>query len=274
MILTEENYFSESANMKYFGSSQYKAFSKCEEKALAELQGRYIRQDTTALLVGSYVDAHFSGNLDLFRAKHPEIFKRDGDLKAEYKKAEDIIYRIERDPLFSMLLSGEKQAIRIGEISGVPVKIKMDSYLTGTQCEKIVESFPETAEVFGFCDGAIVDLKIVKDFEAIYDPSIGCRVPWIQYWGYDTQGAIYQHTEGHQLPYIIAAATKEPEINLELFHIPQAVLDARMAEIEEMIPHYEDVKRGRVAPDRCGDCDWCGRTKKLKSITEYEEVAG
>ena len=54
MILTEENYFSESADMKYFGRSQYKAFSKCEEKALAELQGRYIRQDTTALLVGSY----------------------------------------------------------------------------------------------------------------------------------------------------------------------------------------------------------------------------
>ena len=66
-------------------------------------------EKTTALLVGSYVDSHFEGTLDLFKAQNPEIFTKKGELKAEYRKAEEIINRIERDPLFMMFMSGEKQ---------------------------------------------------------------------------------------------------------------------------------------------------------------------
>ena len=42
---------------------------------------------TAALLVGSYVDAHFSNELAIFKAQNPEIFTRNGDLKSEYKKS-------------------------------------------------------------------------------------------------------------------------------------------------------------------------------------------
>ena len=100
MILAAENYYSREANEAYMSVSQFKSFERCEAAAMAELRGEYVRQKTTALLVGSYVDAYFEGTLPVFKGQHPEIFKRDGSLKADYIKAEQIIQRCESDPLF------------------------------------------------------------------------------------------------------------------------------------------------------------------------------
>lgn len=69
--LTAENYFSPENSMKYLGSSQFKSFMRCEAAALAELRGEYQREVSDALLIGSYVDAHYDGTLDIFRAQHP-----------------------------------------------------------------------------------------------------------------------------------------------------------------------------------------------------------
>ena len=55
MKLTADNYFSQEAQMEYMSASQFKAFDKCEAAALAEIKGEYIREKTTALMVGSYV---------------------------------------------------------------------------------------------------------------------------------------------------------------------------------------------------------------------------
>ena len=121
-ILTEENYFSDEAEQFYFGSSQFKRYLKCEASALALHQGKWKEIKTTALLVGSYVDAHFSGTLDIFQAKNSEIFTKSGSLKSEYQQAEYIIQRIERDEMFMQMISGEPQRILTGEIDGVPIK--------------------------------------------------------------------------------------------------------------------------------------------------------
>ena len=86
-VVTAENYYSPEMNMAYMGSTQFKAFEKCEAAALAELKGEYHPPSSTALLVGGYIDAWFSGELPLYQAQHPEIFKRDGTLKAEYLRA-------------------------------------------------------------------------------------------------------------------------------------------------------------------------------------------
>ena len=145
-MITNDNYFSNENQLKYMGVSQFKSFEKCHASAYAEVMGKYEREKTTSLLVGSYVDAHFEGSLDIFKAKNPSLFKRDGGLKADYVKAEEIINRVERDPLFMEYMSGEKQVIMTGEIEGVPVKIKIDSYHPGKM---------------------IVDLKIMKDFEPV-----------------------------------------------------------------------------------------------------------
>ena len=49
--------------MEYMSVSQFKAFEKCQHLALAKVKGKYKREKTTALLVGSYVDAYFEGTL-------------------------------------------------------------------------------------------------------------------------------------------------------------------------------------------------------------------
>ena len=135
MTLTNDNYFSVEASMEYFGVSQIKAFNECEARALAECKGEYKRPDTVALLVGSYTDAYFEGTLENFKSEHPEIFKKDGTLKADYAHANEIIGRVEQDPMFMEYMSGEKQVIKTGEIDGFPFKIKMDVYRPNERIE-------------------------------------------------------------------------------------------------------------------------------------------
>ena len=99
--LTNSNYYSEKANQQFISVSQYKDFfgtlgyKGCEAQALAKLKGEYKEEPSTAMLVGSYIDSYFEGTLDDFKTNHPEIVKKDGTLKAEFKQAEDIIASIE-----------------------------------------------------------------------------------------------------------------------------------------------------------------------------------
>ena len=249
-MLTKENYFSPENDMRYMSASQFKSFMKCEAAAMAELRGEYEKPKSTALLVGSYVDAHFEGTLDIFKAQHPELFTRSGELKAEYKQAERIIERVERDEMFMRYMSGQKQVIKTGEIAGVPFKIKMDSYHPG-KC--------------------IVDLKIMRDFEPVYKPNEG-RMTFIEAWGYDIQGAIYQAVEGNNLPFYIAAATKEAETDLNIYMIEQGDLDIALDMVTENVPRYQSIKEGKIEPLRCGHCDYCKRTKKITTIITLEEL--
>ena len=270
--VTPENYYDPEIQMAYMGSTQYKNFSRCEAAALAELKGEYVPAASTAMLVGGYIDAHFSGELESFKIEHPEIFKRDGTLKSEYLHAETVIARMEQDELYMLLMSGRKQVIRTGTIAGVPFKIKIDSLLDGPTCEKIVRWFPHAAAALGLCDGAIVDQKVVKDLEPIWSSDAQCRVSFIEAWGYDTQGAIYQAIEGHMLPFIVAAGTKETSPDLSAMYIPDADLAAKLAEVEDMAPRYHDIKLGRIKPTRCECCDYCKATKKLSGILHYQLI--
>ena len=253
-MLTNENYCDRANQMRYMGVSQFKAFEKCEAAALAEVAGDYERERTTALLVGSYVDAHFEGTLDLFKARNPEIFTKKGDLKSEYRQAENIINRIERDPLFMFFMSGEKQVIMTGEIEGVPIKIKIDSYHP---------------------DKMIVDLKIMKDFEPVYKPEQG-RLSWVEAWEYDLQGAIYQEivrqNTGKQLPFFLAAATKEKEPDIAIIEIPQEILDFELDRFKKKVQFFDAVKKGVFPPERCEHCDYCKSTKVLKAPVRLEEL--
>lgn len=251
MALTAKHYFSPNNNRKYCSASQIKAFLKCPAAALAELNGEYIREETTALLVGSFVDSWFEGKLDEFKAEHPEIFTKSGSLRAEFIKAEEIIARVSRDELFMRYMSGRKQVIKTGYVEGVPVKIKIDSYHKGK---------------------AIVDLKIIKDFEPIWNEEKGCREDFITYWGYDIQGALYQAVEGANLPFYIAAATKETETDLDVIEVPQAWLDNAMTVIRNEIGMIDAYKRGELEAPRCGKCKYCRQTKKLTRVRSADEL--
>ena len=102
MILAADNYYSEEANRQYMSVSQFKDFNgtygkvACEFEAMEKLTGRWKPEPSTALLVGSYVDAYVEGTLDDFKSRNTDILTAKGELKAPYKKAEEIIARIER----------------------------------------------------------------------------------------------------------------------------------------------------------------------------------
>jgi hypothetical protein len=240
---------------------------------MAEIEGKYIRPTSTALMVGSYVDASFEGTLDIFKAQHPELFKRDGTLKSEYQQANAIISRMEADELFSMLMSGRKQVIKTGRISGVPFKIKIDSLLDADAVHAIVKRFPETASVLSFCDGAIVDLKCMRDNQDVWSDEAHARIPFVEAWGYQYQGAIYQAIDGNSLPFILAVGTKEDAVNLMALQIPQPDLDAALAEVEDSAPLYAAMKRGEADLPGCGHCDYCRSTRQLTKIIDYREAS-
>lgn len=253
MKLTRRNYFGKKANQEYMSVSQFKAFERCQNAALAKIRGKYEREKTTALLVGSYVDAYFDKTMPSFIKQNPEIFKKDGTLKADYIQAEAIIQRILRDELFMQYITGKQQVIMTGNISGVPVKIMMDSYHPGKM---------------------IVDRKIMKDFENVYDEEKG-RLPWFEGWGYDLQGAVYQEVvrqnTGETLPFYLAAATKEKVPDIDIVHIDQQTLDFALDRFKHDVERYDAIKQGIIEPERCEKCDYCKMSKVLTEPTESQE---
>lgn len=255
MELNNNNYYSQEMSLKYMSCSQWKSFHECEEKAIAEIAGEYVRPMTDALLVGSYIDSWYEGTLDDFKKLHPDIFTKKGELKAQYRQAEYIIDRTSRDKMFAKYMSGDKQAIMTGSIAGVPFKIKMDSYHDGK---------------------AIVDLKIVRDFKRVWDEERSEKVTFVEYWGYDIQGAVYQEivrqNTGQRLPFYIAAATKESEPDIQLISIPQERLDDCLTLVKALAPRYQSLKKGALGPARCGKCEWCKRTKVLTEIVDYRDL--
>lgn len=244
MILTQENYYSAEANREYFSVSQFKAFDACEAAAMAELNGEYTRPKTTALLVGSYVDSWFEGTLDSFKTENPEIFKRDGTLKADYAQADQIIERIQKDKLFMEYMSGEKQRIFAGELFGAKWKIKVDSWF----------------------NDKLIDLKVMRTLEPIMGKS------FIEHWGYDIQAAVYQQVDGNGTPFYIAAVTKEEPTDLEVIHVPQYTMDEALAYVKRRMPRFIAVKNGEVEPERCGRCPHCRATKILTAPIDMEDV--
>lgn len=254
MELTNKNYFSPEAMSKYWSVSLFKSFNKCEACGLAEARGEYQREVTDSLLIGSYVDAYFSNEITPFMAMNGDkMFKKNGELLAKFQHANEIIEAVKSQPLMMDFLTGEKQVIMQTELFGVPWKTKMDVY----------------------DEKRIVDLKVVKDFDDIYDPGYGWR-SWIEYWGYDIQGAVYQKVEQivsnrtEPLPFYLVAVTKEKVPDMKVIQIPQHILDTALKIVEAKIERFDLIKHGEVEPMRCEKCDYCRSTKVLKVPEIYE----
>lgn len=253
MELNNKNYFSPDAAREFFSVSQFKSFRECEERALVESFGSYIRPETKDLLMGSYVDAYFTGDLNEFEFEHPEIFnKRTGELKADFARCEELVARAERDNFFMSYIRGQHQVIMTGELFGVKWKIKVDS----------------------LHEDKIVDLKLMKDIEPIFKD--GERKTFIDAWGYDIQGFVYQQivkqNTGKELPFYLAVITKEKASNIEVIHIPDYRLKSAGELVKYYTPRFAKVKNQEVAPTRCETCEWCRSSKVLTKPMEYEEL--
>lgn len=248
MTLNASNYYEPSP---YMSASQFKAFLNCEAAALAESEGEYRREPSSALVQGQYVDAYFTGNVEEFRGSHPELFKKDGELKATYSVCESAIERIERDPVAMQYLDGEKQVIVTGEIEGVPCKGKLDV----------------------LASNRIVDLKCMRDFEPRYKD--GERLDFIRAWGYDIQAFFYtelvRQQFGKDLPYYILAVTKEVSPDLMLVEIPDWLINSAGEVVSHYIKRFDGIKKHEIEPKRCGKCAYCKETKVIERPMKYEE---
>lgn len=262
MKLTNKNYYSQKANEQYLSVSQYKDFigtmgkQGCEFTALAKLNGEYKPEPTKAMLMGSYVDSAYEGTLEKFIEEHPEMFKKDGSLKADYEKAQLAYERTQKDDLFKLYMSGKKQVIMTANLWGVDWKIKIDSYHKG-KC--------------------IVDLKYVKDIhERFWIKDLGTHVNFIENWGYDLQLAIYQlvveANTGLKLPCYIAVVDKKQTPEIELVKVSQQQLDYSLLGIESNISRIVELKQGKATPIRCDECDHCLETKILKTPIESSSL--
>ncbi|MCD8020755.1 MAG: PD-(D/E)XK nuclease-like domain-containing protein [Clostridiales bacterium] len=242
MKLNEDNYYSPEANKEYLSVSQYKSFMNCESAAMAGIAGEYERPTTRALLVGSFVDHYFEGTLDRFMEDNPGIFTRKHQLRAEFRRANQIIETVKKDEKFMDAMSGEKQKIFTFEMFGAKWKAKLDSYNPGK---------------------AITDLKVVA------------RMDTLPYWRYDIQGAVYQKgveiVTGEKLPFYLAVVTKEKVMDRDIWQIPQSTLDLALQEVEENLPRILAVKKGDAEPYSCGKCDYC-KTVKTARVRNYNEL--
>ena len=261
-VLTNENYHSTEARKRYLGSSQFKDFLKCEKEALAKVNGEVEEKSTDALLFGSYVDAYFSNELEDFVPRHPELFTKTGDFKAQFKNIDTVIEKIEGDAFMSKYLSGEHQVIMTGVIGGEPFKIKIDSYHP---------------------DKLIVDQKIIKDLEPVWVEKVdqngnvrNVKTDFVDAYGYLYQAAIYQEivrqNTGKKLPFVLAVTTKEEEPLNKLIRIDQEYMDEVLQEVIELAPRFGAIKRGEIAPESCGKCSVCRKGMKVEGVESYKKL--
>lgn len=258
MQLNSENYFSQEADQAFFSASQIKSFKRCEAQTMAALRGDYVRPMSEALLQGQFVDEALTGNYSEWVLGHPEICKRDGNLKAEFMKCQEMVTRARRDDLFMSFMEGEHQAILTANLFGVPFKAKFD--------------------VLGA--DRIVDLKTVRDLKSQYLPGQG-RVDFATAWDWPLQMAIYQKiyekNEGIRLPCYLAVITKENPPDIRIVQIEQERMDAEIAWLEQMLPRFEAVKGGAIDPERCDMCEWCRQSRILMGpelLGDFDENGG
>ena len=210
---------------------------------MAKIHGKYEQPTTKAMLIGILVDRWFEGALDKLREESPNIFYcRNGALRADFRKADEIIKRVQRDKRFMQYMSGEKQKILTFEMFGVPWKVKMDSFVS---------------------EICVTDLKVVQNFKSL------------AFWRYDIQGAVYiegvRRVLGQDLPFYLAAATRDKVTDFDIFQIDRQTLDLALREIEGNMPRFQAVKAGLEEPHYCGVCDYCKSVKKAR-IRNYSEL--
>ena len=265
--LNNKNYHSPEMRKKYMGFSQFEEFEKCEVMAMAKINGEYEEEPTEALLFGSWVDAHFSGEEEEFLEENRDRLysPKTGKVYAAFNGVQKVIDKIEQyenDEGEKVLLKywqGQNQVIMTGEIAGVPVKIKIDSYFPGK---------------------VIVDGKVMKDFDKVWAIIDGrnVKVDFVTARDYSMEGALYQEIE-HQnsgiakrLPFVLNVVTKEEVPNADLILIDQDILDERLEYFKLKAPRYQRIKMGLIQPVGCGKCPVCIAKKQIYAPKSYRKM--
>ena len=262
--LLGDDYYSLESSLRYWSVSQFKDFKKCQARAVAKLAGEWQEgSDKTALVVGNYVHSYFESleaHTDYIKQHSDEMIsksgKTKGELKAPYKVADTMIMALENDKQFMNYYQGEKEVAVTGFIDGVEFKGKID-------CLNINK-------------GYFVDIKTTRlpIDETVWSTEFRTRLRWFEEYGYVLQMAVYQEllrqTYNKNFLPIIYAVTKEdiPDTRAIAFRSKEK-LNYELGELNLLIKQFDDVKKGILKPESCGNCDFCKSHKLSKRIEIY-----
>ena len=258
MILTEENYYSK--RWEYLSASQYKAFTSCEAKAMAELTGEIPQENTEAFLVGNYVHTAFESEAaheEFKKENESAMLTKQGKLRANFVIAENMVQRLKEDSFFNELYQGEKEVIITGELFGEEWKGKIDCLNVG--------------------QGYFVDIKTTADIhKKFWSESRRVWTPFVECFGYYEQMAVYKYLLEQKYqkaftPYIIAVSKQTP-CDIEAIEIREELLIVALNGVKEKIERVMAVKNGEERPIMCGKCDYCRGHKSLRGFVSSEEL--
>jgi hypothetical protein len=258
MNLNHETYYTPEADRRFMSNSQYKGWHECPARQWAKLNGKWHDEETTAMLIGKYVDNALltPDALNRFVEKNrAELFTAKGDKpRAETIMADSMIARCERDKDFMTALDGQHQELVTFEMFGVKWRSLFDAV--------------------DYKRGTLVDLKTCKDFEPVWDNTVRAKLPFYERFGYWIQLAIYREaykSVAGCYPKVtaIAAVTKQKHPRLKVIVFDNdARFQHELERIEANLPDilkYRDAKSVDGIP-QCGQCDYCAEERK----TVYE----
>lgn len=272
-LLTRDNYYSREADLAYMSCSQFQDFLDCEARTMAELEGRFDREESEAFLVGNYIHSFFESPeaheqfceehfADVFKTKEKKGVLEITGKYAPYAQADVMINAILLDDLCMSFVDmpGENEKIITGTLFGVPWKIRLDKYIP---------------------DGRmIIDYKTCKSiYETNWNPYTRQRETFVETYGYMRRAAVYSEIEKQwsgqttDPPFILICVSKEDPPDKECIGLNHRVrYDMELEFIRERLPHIMAVKNHQIAPTKCGTCAYCRRVKKLTDIKPYYKL--
>lgn len=273
MELTRDNYYTPQADMEFMSCSQYQSFLECEAAALAKLEGRYKgKEDSEAFLVGNYVHTYLEGedaHAKFLDENFEKIFKtsvnkKTGDVivtgkYAAFEKADKMIQTLINDEVIKRFIDmdGENEVIMTGILFGVPWRIRIDKYMPSMNM--------------------IIDYKTCADFyKTEYNPETKQKESFVESYGYLMRAAVYSEIEkqfsGRETDprFMLICVSKQdiPDKELLLLNNPERY-DFELEQVKKNLVRIGKVKNGIVHPLRCGKCEYCRSTKKIKGVKPY-----
>lgn len=264
--LTVDNYYSNEANREYMSNSRFQGYRSCEAMQYAKDFEGWIEpvKPNDVDHVGNYFHAASEGpeSLQRYIDFHPEIISSQGptkgQLKAEFRKANEMIYVFQNDPICRYALTGEKEVIQTANWLGIPWKIRIDNLNRDK--------------------GFMADLKSCKDlYHGEWSDRERRWVHFIELYGYLKQFALYSQINmladgrDYWLDFLGVFITKQDKPAKRVIGFDPTTLLDHLAYVEKGLPRVLAVISGEAKPRRCERCIYCRETSMLGMIQDYDQ---
>lgn len=233
----------------------------CEASAVAHLSGEYVRPDTNALTVGSYVHTAFEGveaHQKFIDDNSESIFKKRGSGKyADFEQADQMIDAIKRQKLAMFALKGEPEQIFSVHLFGTDWKIRTD--------------------VINHQTHRFADIKTCENiYKRFWDDKYDGWCSFVEHWGYVLQMAVYRRalkeiTGDDYTPYIVAVSKESPP-DVAVINFDPSRFEFELKYVEDHMKRILKLKSGEEEPIECGKCDYCRRSKMITKVIEVGQL--